>query len=633
MDNDGDLDLIVNNVNSPLGVFKNTSVEKDSTGFLRVKLAGNTGNINGIGAKVYVHTSKGTQYLQQMPNRGFQSSVDHVLVFGLGKQTNIDSVVVIWPDDRKQVLGRVKANQELMLEHKNADGKFSPASAPKPDSKPLMDVTRQVNLDYRHQENDFVDYNRDAMLKQMYSTQGPALATGDIDGDGLEDVFFGGAKGKKSTLYKQTAKGNFQVMNAPVFEVDSLAEDVAAIFFDADGDKDLDLFVVTGSNEFMPEEEVLTDRLYLNDGKGNFSRDTRFPAIAESGSCVAAADFDGDGDIDLFVGSRLIPGQYGYNPYHYLFVNDGTGGFKNMSKRYMPEIRELGMVTGAVWADVDKDNFPELILVGDWMPVVLFKNVRGNRLEKINDAALAQSHGWWNGIHAADIDGDGDIDFVLGNLGTNSRLKASQSQPAELYVHDYDQNGSLEQIITCYAEDGKSYPMILKADLQKRLPMVKKKFVKFSDYAGKGIGEIFSAEELKQATVKKVYNPYTSVLINKGKFLFDLEALPIEAQFSPIHGIQTLDYNQDGVMDILLAGNFYEVLPEIGRYDANYGLILEGIGQGKFKSVLPKESGFFVKGQVRAIREVRGADNQHLLILAKNNDSVQVYSYKKPLVQ
>ncbi|MDO1444789.1 VCBS repeat-containing protein [Rhodocytophaga aerolata] len=633
LDNDGDLDLIVNNVNSPLSVFKNTSIEKDSTHYIRVKLKGPAGNINGIGTKVYVHTKTGTQYLQQMPNRGFQSSVDHVLVFGLGKQTQIDSLEVIWPDDQKQVLPHVKANQELVLAHKNADKQFKPASPVNPAAKPMADVTSQVALTYRHRESDFVDYNRDALLKQMYSTQGPALATGDINGDGLEDVFFGGARDKKSVLYTQTFQGTFREIAMPVFEADSASEDVAAAFFDADGDKDLDLFVVTGSNEFTPNDERLIDRLYVNDGKGNFTKDLRFPAITESGSCVAAADFDGDGDIDLFVGSRLIPGQYGYNPYHYLFVNDGTGNFKNMSKRYIPEIRELGMVTSAVWADIDKDNFPELLLVGDWMPVTIFKNVRGNRLDKITDPALATSSGWWNSIYPADVDQDGDTDFVLGNLGINSRLKASAEQPAELYVHDYDANGSVEQIITCYAEDGKSYPMVLKADLQKRLPMVKKKFVKFSDYAGKGIKEVFTTEELQGATIKTVNNPHTSILVNKGNATFDLQPLPVEAQFSPVYGIQALDYNEDGITDLLLTGNFYEVLPEIGRYDANYGLILKGTGQGKFEAVLSKDSGFFVKGQVRAIREIRGANNQQLLILAKNNDSVQVYAYKKHLVQ
>jgi hypothetical protein len=633
LDNDGDLDLIVNNVNSPLSVFRNTSIEKDSTNYIRVKLKGSAGNINGIGTKVYVHTNKGTQYLQQMPNRGFQSSVDHVLVFGLGKQSQIDSLEVIWPDDQKQVLTQVKANQELVLEHKTADKQFKPAPPVNLAEKPMTDITSQVSLTYRHQESDFVDYNRDALLKQMYSTQGPALATSDINGDGLEDVFFGGAKDKKSVLYTQTPQGTFREISMPVFEADSSSEDVAAVFFDADGDKDQDLFVVTGSNEFTPDDERLIDRLYLNDGKGNFTKDLRFPAIAESGSCVAPADFDGDGDIDLFVGSRLIPGQYGYNPYQYLFVNDGTGNFKNMSKRYIPNIRELGMVTSAVWADIDKDNFPELLLVGDWMPVTIFKNVRGNRLDKITDPALATSSGWWNTIYPTDVDQDGDTDFVLGNLGINSRLKASNEQPAELYVHDYDANGSVEQIITCYAEDGKSYPMVLKADLQKRLPMVKKKFVKFSDYAGKGIKEVFTAEELQGATIKKVNNPHTSILLNNGNAKFDLQPLPVEAQFSPVYGIQAIDYNEDGMTDLLLTGNFYEVLPEIGRYDANYGLILKGTGQGKFEAVLSKDSGFFVKGQVRAIREIRGANNQQLLILAKNNDSVQVYAYKKHLVQ
>jgi hypothetical protein len=299
----------------------------------------------------------------------------------------------------------------------------------------------------------------------------------------------------------------------------------------------------------------------------------------------------------------------------------------------MPEIRDLGMVTDAVWADTNKDGYPELVVVGDWMPVTIFKNVRGNRFEKIVDSTFTQSEGWWNTIHAADIDGDGDTDFVLGNLGENSRLKASKNQPAELYVHDFDQNGSVEQIITCYTEDGKSYPMVLKADLQKRLPMIKKKFVKFSDYAGKGITDVFSPEQLKEATVKRVYTTHTSLLINKGDFTFSWQTLPVQAQFSPIYAIQTIDYNQDGITDILLTGNFFDVLPEIGRYDANYGLVLEGKGKLQFTPVMPKESGFFVKGQVRNMSIIKGAGNQQLLILAKNNDQAQIFSFKKPPVQ
>jgi enediyne biosynthesis protein E4 len=632
LDNDGDLDLIINNVNSPLGVFRNKSVERDSTHFLRINLKGNAGNVNAIGAKVYVHSQGQMQYLQQMPNRGFQSSVDHVLVFGLGRNTRIDSVEVIWPDDKKQVLTQVKPDTELMLVYSKADKQFVPPLE-ETVQKPVTDVTKQVALNFTHRENEFVDYNRDVLLKQMYSTLGPALAKGDVNGDGLEDVFLGGAKGKPSKLFVQQAKGTFSENDVAVFAADSLAEDVAALFFDVDGDKDLDLFVVTGGNEFTPEDENLQDRLYLNDGKGNFTPDNRFPAIAESGACVAAADFDGDGDIDLFVGNRLVAGQYGYSPLHYLFVNDGKGNFKNLSKRYIPDIRELGMITDASWADLDGDNFPELLIVGDWMPVTVFKNINGNRLEKLDSQALAQSHGWWNRIHAADIDGDGDTDFVLGNLGQNNRLRADADHPAELYVNDFDNNGSVEQIITCYTENGKSYPMVLKGDLQRRLPAVKKKFVKFSDYADKGIQEVFSPEELKNATVRRVYNSNTSFLINEGGFKFRLEALPLQAQFSPVLGIQVADYNQDGHNDIFLAGNFFDVIPEIGRYDASYGLILQGSGKGTYKVVMPKESGFFVKGQVRDMQIVKGANNQEFLILSKNNDPVQVFSFKKSIVQ
>ncbi|QHT68902.1 VCBS repeat-containing protein [Rhodocytophaga rosea] len=631
LDNDGDLDLIINNVNSPVSVYKNGSSEKLKTHYARVKLKGSGKNLHAIGAKVYLYQSGKSQFLQQMPNRGFESSIDLTLIFGLGNQPAIDSITVIWPDDKMQTLTNVKADQDIILEHANAGQTYVPKQ--QADQKIFTDVTNQVKLDYQHEENRFVDFDRDVLLKQMYSTQGPALATGDVNGDGLDDLFFGGARNKKSVLYTQKLDGSFQPLPSFVIAADSLSEDIDAVFFDADDDKDLDLYVVTGGNEFTVGDEQLLDHLYLNDGRGNFTKSAGLPAIAESGSCVAAADFDKDGDIDLFVGSRLIPGQYGYDPLHYLYVNDGTGTFKNMSKRYMPQIRELGMITAAAWADIDKDTYPDLIVAGDWAPVSIFKNVKGNRLDKMNSPALANSEGWWNTIHPADIDEDGDIDFILGNLGLNSRITASKEKPAALYVNDYDQNGSVEQIISCYTENGKTYPMVLKAELQKRLPLVKKKFVKFSEYADKGVADIFSPEQMKTVVEKKVYNPASSFLINEGNGKFTLEALPVEAQFSPIYGIETLDYDQDGKQDILLTGNFFDVLPEIGRYDANYGLILKSSGKGKFSVVFPRESGFFVKGQVRHARKIKGASNQEFIVLAKNNDKTQIFSYKKQPVQ
>ncbi|PSR55464.1 RNA-binding protein [Adhaeribacter arboris] len=626
LDNDGDLDLVVNNENTPVSVYKNKASEKLKNNFLRVKLQGTAKNRAGIGTKVYVHQPNRTLYLQQMPNRGFESSVDLTLVFGLGKEARIDSVSVVWPDDKMQVVKPVKVNQQLVLNYQNASKTFKPEKVK--NNGPFYDATQQVKLNYIHRESNFVDYNRDGLLKQMLSTQGPALATGDVNGDSREDVYVGGAAGNPKKLFLQQANGTFAETTSKMFQDGLGSEDVDAVFFDADKDQDLDLYVVTGSNEFLPNAPELLDRFYLNDGKGNFTRDNRLPNLAENGSCVAAADFDQDGDVDLFIGSRMVSGSYGYDPPSYLYINDGTGNFKNYTKRYLPK-NELGMITDAVWADINQDNFPELIIVGDWMPVMVFKNNQGRQLVSSAPAGIPNSAGWWNTIKPADVDGDGDLDFILGNLGKNTRIVASTQQPAELYTADFDGNGTVEQIISCYTEDGKAYPMVLKQDLQKQVPSIKKKFVKYTDYAGKQIQDIFPAEVLKTAVIKKVSNPNTSLLINQSNFTFALQALPLEAQFSPVFGINTLDYNQDGQLDILLTGNFFDVLPEIGRYDANYGLLLRGMGKGKFTAVTSQESGLQVQGQVRKTQQIIGSANQPLLILAKNNDTLQVLRYKK----
>jgi enediyne biosynthesis protein E4 len=622
LDNDGDIDLIVNNNNSPLGVFRNRSVEKNKSNFLRVKLKGTGNNQNGIGAKVYVHQKGEMQYLQQMPNRGFQSSSDLVLVFGLGENPAIDSLTVIWQDDKKQVLKSVKANQTLQLDYTQANQKFI-QSVPKSEVK-FTDITAN-SLAYKHEESFFVDYNRDALLKQMLSTQGPAMAVGDVNGDGQEDIFFGGAAGKPKKLFIQK-NGKFVASNQLAFMDASSTEDTDAIFFDADGDKDLDLFVVTGSNEFEPNALELKDLLFLNDGKGNFVSDYRMSQLYDNGSTVAASDFDKDGDVDLFVGSRMIPGQYGISPQNYLLTNDGTGLFKNFSKRYMPEIESLGMVTDATWTDIDKDGYDDLVVVGDWSAIKVFKNEKGRTLTA--QAPIGNSEGWWNCIKPADIDGDGDMDFIVGNLGQNTKLKATESQPAEIYTFDADKNGTLEQVITCYTEDGKTYPMVLKHELQKAVPSIKMKFLKFAEYAGKAIDEVFSTEQLSSAITRKATNNNTSILVNEGNFKFTLKALPVEAQYSPVYAIETMDYNKDGKLDILLAGNFYDVLPEVGRYDANYGLVLEGTGKGNFKSVLAKDSGFLVKGQVRKMQKVKSLAGKELIVVAKNNDNAQVFGVK-----
>lgn len=637
LDNDGDLDLVVNNNSSPVSIYKNLSVEKKQKNFLRVQLQGYAQNPNAIGAKVYVHQGKETQYLQQMPNRGFQSSVDLTLVFGLGgdaaeKKPTVDSLVVVWPDDKKQVIRRPTVNTTLLVMHKNADLVATFVYPSTTNTRLFTDVTGAAKLAYSHKENDFVDYNRDGLLKQMLSREGPALAVGDVNGDGLEDIFLGGAANMPRALYIQQAGGTFVPGKQP-FLLDALySEDVAATFFDADGDNDLDLYVATGGNEF-DDPTYLADRFYRNDGKGNFSWDKTLPRSLENNSCVVAADFDRDGDQDLFVGGRMVSGQYGQNPDQLLLVNDGKGNFRKATKELMPFSKEIGMVKDAAWADVDNDRYPDLVLVGDWMPITILKNKQGKGFERVDSEALKNTGGWWNTIHAEDLDKDGDLDFVLGNLGLNSRMVASVDGPAHLYGNDFDRNGAYEQIITCYRPGADGQPhecvMIQKPDLQKRIPSIKTKYIKHVDYAKAGFTDIFSAEQREGMTVKTAQTAQTSIAINDGKGNFTIEALPLQVQTSPIHAILTGDYNGDGKTDILLTGNFFDVLTELGRYDANYGTLLLGDGKMKFTGTKPEQTGFFVKGQVRRMLPVRGANGSQFIVLAKNNDRAQLFAVSK----
>ena len=605
LDNDGDLDLVVNNINAPLSVFKNKTNEKTKNHFLTVKLKGTAKNLNGIGAKITVYQQGTSKLLQQMPNRGFQSSSDHQMVFGLGDKAAIDSVKIIWPDDKMQVLKNQKADQTLTLDYTNANQLFKEII---PIKTPVFSDISANALSYTHTESNFQDYDRDVLLKQKYSTQGPAMAVGDVNSDGLDDLYLGGSAGQAKQLFIQQKNGKFTESKQIDFGMDVTTENTDALFFDADKDNDLDLFIVTGSNEFEENAPELHDLLYLNDGKGNFKRDVRFPSIFENGSCVAAADFDKDGDQDLFVGSRMISGKYGMNPSSNFYINDGTGEFKNQSRRFMAEINELGMVTDAEWSDIDKDGYIDLIVTQDWGQIVIFKNERGRKMtlaSKIKD-----SEGLWNCIKPTDVDGDGDTDFIVGNIGDNSKLKVSPENPAFLHVKDFDNNGTVEQIISCLTEDGKTYPMVLKGELQRALPMIKRKYVKYTDYANQSITDMFTPEQMKDCVEKKITTNKTVFLINDGKGNFEMKALPIEAQFSRISAIETGDFDKDGILDILLAGNFYD-------------------GMGYFVLKKSSDSGFKTVGQVRKMYKLRGSANQEVVVLAKNNDKAQVFSFKK----
>jgi len=621
LDNDGDLDLVVNNVNAPLSVFKNKTNEKLKNHYLTVHLKGFDRNLNGIGARVTVYQKGGFKVLQQMPNRGFQSSSDHQMVFGLGANGLVDSVHVLWPNDRTETVKSVKSDQTITLKQENAKEIFRFFEAKQ--APIFVDVTSSL-LDYLHVESIFNDYGRNVLLKQKYSTQGPALAVGDVNGDGLEDIYLGGAAGQSKKLFVQRQGGQFVDSPQADFKLDQTTENTDAIFFDADKDGDLDLFVVTGSNEFADNAPDLLDLLYLNDGKGNLKRDARFPMIYENGSSVSAADFDRDGDIDLFVGTRMVNSKFGLSTLSNLFINDGTGGFKNQSKQYMPQITDLGMVTDSEWSDVNGDGYLDLVVTQDWGAVVVFKNERGRKLTK--QVPLAGSEGLWSTVKSVDMDGDGDQDLILGNLGLNTKIRATIETPAYLHVCDFDKNGSLEHIISCVTEDGNTYPMVLKGEIQRALPMINRKFTKYKDYANKTIEELFSEEQRDGEIVRQIQTTSSSFMINDGKGNFILQALPYQAQYAPIKAIQTGDFNKDGKLDILLAGNFFDSLPEWGRFDANYGLLLEGQGKGKFAVKLSKQTGFKTLGQVRNMALVKGGKSFYV-VLAKNNDKAQVFKY------
>lgn len=626
LNNSGALDLVVNNIGAPATIYRNRVRDLPKSAFLTVQLHGSGGNTAGIGAKVYVICAGAKQYLEQMPTRGFQSSVDPRLHFGLGDAASIDSLVVVWPDRRFQVLTNVAVNHTLTLSQNDASGRFVYKDT---GAAPLFtDLTKQLGVSVKHEENSFLDFSREPLMPHVVSTEGPALAVGDVNGDSLDDVYAGGAKWQSGQLLLQQKDGKFRVMEQAVLRADSLYEDVDAAFFDADGDKDLDLYVVSGGNEFWGDAEALKDRLYLNNGKGEFSRATNaLPAFYKNGACVAAADFDGDGDIDLFVGGRVVAREYGATPRSYLLQNDGRGHFTDVTSKLAPSLGEAGMVTAALWLDYDGDKALDLIVVGEWMPVRVFHQQSGRFSETTNDVGFGDSEGWWNSVTAADVNGDGHDDLVLGNLGLNSYIRATPAEPARMYVSDFGRTGSLKPILAFY-KNGRNYPLAGRDELLQVIPSLRSRYPSYAAFGASRIEDIFSSDELGRATVRQVRTFATSIAVSNGKGAFTLQELPIEAQFAPVYAALPGDFDADGRIDLLLGGNLYGVTPLLGRYDASYGLVLRGKGSGAFEAVATGDLGLTIDGQVRDVKFLRHAGGDRLVAVARNDAQLMLL---KPL--
>lgn len=619
LDNDGDLDLIVNNLNEEAFIYRNNAEKRLNNHYLRVKFEGDNQNTFGIGTHVKIFSSGNKQIAENIPSRSFQSTVPPYVHFGLGRNTFIDSLFVIWPNHQMQVLKNVHANQEITVRQELADQKFKPNTSI--GKAPIIkNVTQErVNGNIEHEENSYMDFDEELLLPHMLSTEGPRLTKGDINVDGLEDFIMTGASGNKDKIYAQQTNGTFNELKSRDLEMDSSYESTAAALIDIDGDGDLDLMVANGGNQPSIDSDFYKIRVYENNGSGRYTRASHMaPNINVNASCILVNDYDGDGDEDIFIGGRVVPNRYGENPQSYLLANNGVGNWTDVT----PErLKRPGMVTDAIWTDYDNNGTDDLIVVGEWMPITFYSNKDG----KVEfDYSIKQSSGWWTKIEKADLDSDGDIDFVLGNWGLNSKFKASASRPISMFVNDFDDNGQTEFIINTFGpEENKAFPFPTYEDLIAELPILKETIKDHHDYAGKTYEEIFTYQQRKGAEKKEVQILHSSLLINK-KGKYELVELPIEAQVSPVYGIVIEDFNYDGHTDLLLLGNFHGLKPEVGRQASNYGVFLRNNGRLKYSFMPYHKTKTIIKGEVRDASVIRN-DNQRYIVIARNNDKLLIF--------
>ncbi len=628
LDNDGDPDLVVNNVNMPAFIYENNSTELAQPGYLALHLKGEKMNSHAIGSHIMAYQDGAIFFSHQhFFNRGFQSSVDPRIFIGLGDYTVVDSVIVKWHYGGQSKLENIAANQFLVF--KEEDKMITPRPSKPTARKLFVPPENNLNQSWEHRESPFSDFDHDRLTNHMISNEGPALACDDVNGDQIPDLYLGGAKDQAGVLFLGKEDGHFQGIYVHAFEEDKASEDVSALFFDADNDGDQDLYVASGSNEFGSSSFALIDRLYFNNGNGEWSRSDQNLPISKPqvSSVVVNTDFDRDGDQDLFVGVRMLAGNYGVPASSFILKNNGSGDFTDVTLQKAPCLQSIGMVTDAIWTDFDLDNDEDLLIVGEWMSPVLLKNENGALKNVSGLHGLTNKNGWWHSLATGDFNHDGHPDFVLGNHGLNSRFRASDEAPIFCLVNDFDQNGSIEQI-TCSAIGEAYFPINLRHDLVMQLPELKKKILKYHDYKSRSLQELFKPEVLEHSITLHVTELASQLLLSNQNSEYDWHPLPLEAQTSPIYDILIHDLDGNGHSDLLIGGNQYSVKPEIGPYDAGKGSLLLGSGEGIFTPVHIQNSGLFLDGQVRNFCWISLGQKQ-LLFVVRNNETPLVYKHQQ----
>ena len=618
LDNDGDLDIITNNMDAPASIYENEATGNS----IQIEFEGYLSNTYGYGAKAIIQHNGKTQIANNFVSRGYLSSVQPGLFFGLGKDIQVEKVEIIWPDGKTQIINNVGANKTLTVKHTNA----TVSVTTKETNDPILTAVNPIETGilYKHQENEFDELKEEILLPHNVSQNGPFTAIADVNNDGLEDLFLGGAAGQSGVLYIQNNHAKFVKSRSQPWENDKTSEDLGCLFIDIDGDNDLDLYVASGGSEVKRGNSLLQDRIYINNGKGEFIKDLNsLPNIFESSQCIKASDIDNDGDLDIFVGIRLVPGQYGYPASSYFLIND-NGTFKKAPIKIAPDLKNIGMVTDVAFTDIDKDGDEDLIVVGEWMEITLLKNNKGIFSNHSKEYGLEDTRGLWWSITAGDLDGDGDDDYIIGNLGKNNKFKASQEHPFKLYANDFDNNGTNDIVLAKFYKDD-YVPVRGRECTSQQMPFVAEKFKDYHSFASSKLVDILPKEKVDEAFVYGINNFESIILINKdGKLI--RKQLPIEAQISPIKSSLICDVNNDGYKDILIVGNHYGVEVETTRYDAGFGSVLIGDGKNNFEFMPPTQSGFYSPTDSRLVKTIK-VNSKDLILVTNNNASLSIFRY------